>query len=992
MSNIKINDVFQRIQYAATNGQTQFAIPFPFFQNAYVVVWQDGIVIDQGAGAGEYLITGAGSPSGGDITLVTPAPLDSIITIEGIMPIDRTSIYSATISNLTGSDLNGDFNREVVMMKQIQTNQALLQIQYAPWAVISQDQAVTKDRYIPLLLPLEAWRMNAAGTAIETFQTPSSGGLAPDDGTYLVQTADADLPDAIALDELASGIMVNKVGTGLFALRSLAGVTNQTVVTNGNGISGNPTTGIAPNPIIPGTEGMGIPFGTTAERPGSPSGTELRFNTDLDAIEYWDGTLWVQLSDNNGVLTAAGTLNQILVNGGIAPVDGATVFSLSTTLNLPGSFNIQGTNAVTAIINDSSMATATTSNLSSSAAIKAYVDSLVTGLSIQGSCVCASTVALTATYGNGASGVGATLTNGGVQAAISLDGVSPTVGQRVLIKNQASTFQNGIYTVTIVGSGATNWVLTRASDYDTPADIAPGDLVILTGGTTQTQSSWVETAMVATIGTDPVIFVQFTASLPVNVPSGGTGVTSFTAYSPIVGGTTTTGSLQSISLGVAGTLYQSAGVGALPGFTTTTYPATNAINTIMYASSANVLGSIAAANSSVMITSGAGVPSMSTTLPSGISATNMHLTTPSIDTIMDTNAKSILGFSPAGASAVNYLILANSIAAAGPSFQAAGTDANIGITFQCKAASVLAFASSTLANYIVLSPAATLTPVTASAQGTDSNVGFNILSKGTGQVTFQSINASPVIIQSGTALQHTTTFAIPNTATSRTVTFPDASFTLSTSVISTQIFTSGSGTYTPTAGALYVWVRAVAGGGQGGGALAGSTQVGVGAGGGAGGYGEIWEAATSRAYSVGAGGSTGTTSTGQSGTATTFGTAGAQLNLAGGTGGSSQNSQVASAVAAGGAGGASTTATFGVAGMKGRGGLGGTSFGTIAGDGGPSPFGGNGMGAVQNSAGGVAGSAATGPGSGGGGAGAQGANSANGGAGGSGYIIITEYA
>ena len=66
-------------------------------------------------------------------------------------------------------------------------------------------------------------------------------------------------------------------------------------------------------------------------------------------------------------------------------------------------------------------------------------------------------------------------------------------------------------------------------------------------------------------------------------------------------------------------------------------------------------------------------------------------------------------------------------------------------------------------------------------------------------------------------------------------------------IISEQIFTSGSGTYTPTAGAAYVWVRAVAGGGQGGGCTSTTSQFGIGGGGGAGGYGEFWEAATSRA-------------------------------------------------------------------------------------------------------------------------------------------------
>ena len=100
------------------------------------------------------------------------------------------------------------------------------------------------------------------------------------------------------------------------------------------------------------------------------------------------------------------------------------------------------------------------------AATKQYVDSVASGLVIKQACVCASTTALTVTYANGAAGIGATLTNAGAQVVFSVDGVSPNVNDRVLIKDQATAAQNGIYTVTNVGSIITNWVLTRATDYD----------------------------------------------------------------------------------------------------------------------------------------------------------------------------------------------------------------------------------------------------------------------------------------------------------------------------------------------------------------------------------------------------------------------------------------------------------------------------------------------------------------------------------------------
>jgi len=84
------------------------------------------------------------------------------------------------------------------------------------------------------------------------------------------------------------------------------------------------------------------------------------------------------------------------------------------------------------------------------------------------------------------------------------------------------------------------------------------------------------------------------------------------------------------------------GASTTPQWSTTTYPLTNAINTIMYASSANVMGVITPAASSVLISSSGNVPSWSTTLPSGIAATNMNLTTPTLGVATATS----LTFSP----------------------------------------------------------------------------------------------------------------------------------------------------------------------------------------------------------------------------------------------------------------------------------------------------------------------------------------------------------
>lgn len=161
------------------------------------------------------------------------------------------------------------------------------------------------------------------------------------------------------------------------------------------------------------------------------------------------------------------------------------------------------------------------------AATKAYVDAVATGLNVLPAAYAASTVALTATYNNVSappSGVGATLTNAGAMAAFSIDGVSPPINSRILIKNQASALENGVYTLTTVGSGAVNWVLTRATDYDQPAEINPGDFILINFGTTNSATGWVETATVTSIGVDSIDFSQFgqTVSFPITLAQGGT--------------------------------------------------------------------------------------------------------------------------------------------------------------------------------------------------------------------------------------------------------------------------------------------------------------------------------------------------------------------------------------------------------------------------------------------------------------------------------------
>lgn len=150
--------------------------------------------------------------------------------------------------------------------------------------------------------------------------------------------------------------------------------------------------------------------------------------------------------------------------------------------------------------------------LAQDAATKNYVDTVAQGLNILPAAYAATTGPLNATYLNGSSGVGATLTNAGTMAAFSSDGTTPPINSIILVKDQnANPFQNGPYILSTVGSGGANWILTRPTWYDQVAEINPGDFILINNGEANAASGWIQTATVATIGTDAINFSLFSS-------------------------------------------------------------------------------------------------------------------------------------------------------------------------------------------------------------------------------------------------------------------------------------------------------------------------------------------------------------------------------------------------------------------------------------------------------------------------------------------------
>jgi hypothetical protein len=145
------------------------------------------------------------------------------------------------------------------------------------------------------------------------------------------------------------------------------------------------------------------------------------------------------------------------------------------------------------------------------AATKAYVDAATQGLHIHATVKAATGATLatitggSVTYDNGTSGVGATLTLG--TALTALDNYNLQNGDRILVKNQATAAHNGIY---IWATGGT--VLTRSNDFDTASEIAGGDFVFVDSGDNYSNTGWVTTDEVNTVGSDPVNWIQFSGA------------------------------------------------------------------------------------------------------------------------------------------------------------------------------------------------------------------------------------------------------------------------------------------------------------------------------------------------------------------------------------------------------------------------------------------------------------------------------------------------
>jgi hypothetical protein len=248
-----------------------------------------------------------------------------------------------------------------------------------------------------------------------------------------------------------------------------------------------------------------------------------------------DGSVlsWATVSGGGG-----GTVTSVSGTGTVSGLTLSGTVTNSGSLTLGGSITGFATSGANTNLTSVALTTGTVSTAPSASTDivnKAYADSIASGINFHSACNYATTAALPAnTYNNGTSGVGATLT-ANANGTLTIDGytlVVGDVGKRLLIKNEATTANNGVYTLTTAGTASVAYVLTRATDYDTSGagtnEIDAGDFILVLAGTSYTNTSWVQqTLLPITVGTTGITFIQFGGSGSGTVTSvGGTGTVS----------------------------------------------------------------------------------------------------------------------------------------------------------------------------------------------------------------------------------------------------------------------------------------------------------------------------------------------------------------------------------------------------------------------------------------------------------------------------------
>lgn len=298
--------------------------------------------------------------------------------------------------------------------------------------------------------------------------------------SYSLPTASTSVLGGVKID----GTTITIAGGVISAVGGGSGTVTSVSVVTANGVSGSVATATT-TPAI--TLSLGVITPTTVNSITlSGASTPALAVTGTSSISGANTGDQTNISGNAGTVTTNANLTGPITSSGNAT-------AIANSIALPAS---------------PTTTTQTPADNSTKIATTAYVDNAVLGQNFKEAVRVATTANLVGTYLNGASGVGATFTYTAT-GVDTVDGVTLALGNRILLKNQTSDFQNGIYTVTTAGAIGIAGILTRATDADQSGEYKTGDSNFVTAGTVLTSTTWAYTGIDSpTVGTTSLTYVQ----------------------------------------------------------------------------------------------------------------------------------------------------------------------------------------------------------------------------------------------------------------------------------------------------------------------------------------------------------------------------------------------------------------------------------------------------------------------------------------------------
>jgi hypothetical protein len=245
-------------------------------------------------------------------------------------------------------------------------------------------------------------------------------------------------------------------------------LSNSAITINGTSVSLGGTRTLGSDDISEGSTNKYF----TDERAQDAIGTAISNGTQTNiTVTYDDATNAISFNASGGVSSLTGTANEVEVSSST----GAVTVGLPENVTIAGNLTISGT----------------PSNANHAATV-AYVDAATAGLNVHEAVKAATTTNIN---------LANALENGDL-----LDDVTLATTNRVLVKNQTTKSENGIYVVQASGAAV------RAADYNSVPEVDAGDFVFVEAGTSNGKTGWVQTNNIATLGSDEIAFTQFSGA------------------------------------------------------------------------------------------------------------------------------------------------------------------------------------------------------------------------------------------------------------------------------------------------------------------------------------------------------------------------------------------------------------------------------------------------------------------------------------------------